>query len=258
MIYNVNNIRLFVTDEGQQSPVVIFIHFWGGSSETWKPVTDILNSKYRCIRFDLRGWGKSEKPKSGYDIMTLADDVQALIKDLQLVDYILVGHSMGGKIAQVIAGRKPKGLRKLILVAPSPASSTILPLEMKDKMIAAYTSLENINETIEHIFMASDLSLKSKQQVIRDMQQHTDQSRLGWPELALEEDFSKYLADIKIPTLVIAGANDIVDPPIRLQKEVIEKISESKMTIIPDVGHLIMLQNPQKVAELISSFIEVI
>ncbi|MDE1191746.1 MAG: alpha/beta hydrolase [Arachidicoccus sp.] len=254
MFYQVNDIQLFVADEGEKSPTLLFIHFWGGSSNTWKPVTDILHAKYRCIRYDQRGWGKSDKPKSGYDIQSLADDVVALVEALQLEEYILVGHSMGGKIAQAVAGRNPKGLRKLILIAPSPATPTIVLTEMKQGMIAAYTSLENINGIIEQVFKASDLSLESKQQVIEDMQHHSAESRCAWPELALEEDVSECLPNIKIPTLVIAGENDIVDAPARLKQEVAQKIHNAEMAVIPNVGHLIMLQAPKKVAELINVF----
>ncbi|HEY0298169.1 MAG TPA: alpha/beta hydrolase [Arachidicoccus sp.] len=255
MFCQVNDNRLFVADEGEKSPVLLFIHFWGGSSGTWKPVTDILHTKYRCVRFDQRGWGKSDKPESGYDINSLADDVMALVEALRLDDYILVGHSMGGKIAQTVAGRKPKGLRKLILIAPSPAAPTIMPPEMKQAMIAAYTSLENITGTIEQVFKASDLSIECKQQVIKDMQQHSAEARRGWPELALEEDVSGCLPNIQIPTFVIAGENDIVDAPDRLKQEVVQKIPNAEMAVIPNVGHLIMLQAPQKVAELINVFV---
>ncbi|ANI89765.1 hypothetical protein A9P82_10980 [Arachidicoccus ginsenosidimutans] len=254
MFYQVNDIQLFVADEGDKNPTLLFIHFWGGSSRTWKPVTDILYTKYRCVRFDQRGWGRSDKPKSGYDIRSLAEDVLALVAILGLEDYILVGHSMGGKIAQVIAGSNPKGLRKLILVAPSPATPTILPKEMKQKMTTAYTSLENITETIEQVFKATDLSSESKQQVTEDMQHHSTASRCSWPESALGEDVSECLPNIQIPTLVIAGENDIVDSPDRLRQEVLQKIPNAEMVIIPNVGHLMMLQTPEKVAELISTF----
>ncbi len=256
MFYQVNDVQLFVADEGKKSPALLFIHFWGGSSETWKPVADILRTKYRCIRFDQRGWGKSDKPKAGYNIQSLADDVLSLAEALQLDDYILVGHSMGGKVAQAVAGQNPKGLKKLILVAPSPAAATIMPTEMKQGMTTAYTSLENINATIEQVFKAADLSAEIKQQVIEDMQHHNTASRLGWPEIALGEDISACLSNIQIPTLVIAGENDIVDTPDRLKREVVQKIPNAEMTVISDVGHLIMLQAPQKVAELINRFID--
>lgn len=255
MYYSVNNINLFVKDEGYGEPTLIFLHFWGGSSKTWNGVTSLLNSKYRCISYDSRGWGKSDKPETGYGIKSLASDTLALIQKLKLDNYILVGHSMGGKVSQYIAAQKPAGLKKLILVAPSPSVSTVMPAEMLDGMRSAYTSLEGINGTIDHVFKAGDVSPELREQLIAGIQSNTDQSRLGWTNIALPEDVSEGVEKISVPTLIIAGENDIVDPPQRLEAEVKSLIPGSEMITIDSVGHLIMLQKPEKVAELIADFI---
>lgn len=254
MYYQVNDVRLWVESEGNNHPALIFLHFWGGSSRTWKQVSDLLKKDYRCIRMDLRGWGESDKPQTGYDIQSLANDVLGLVSQLQLDNYILVGHSMGGKIAQAIAAKMPAGLKKLILVAPSPAVSTILPAKMVTGMENAYTSLDNINQTIDYVFNASDLPPAVRQTVVEDMQRHNTASRLGWPAAALTEDVSAGLSSVNIPTLVIAGENDIVDSPARLQADLVTIIPDAGMVIIPRVGHLIMVQQPEKVAELIHDF----
>lgn len=254
MYYQVNDVRLFVADEGDKSPALLFIHFWGGSSRTWQQVTHLLRNEYRCIRFDQRGWGDSDKPQTGYHIRSLAADVLALVQALQLDDYILVGHSMGGKIAQAIAAQKPKGLRKLVLVAPSPALPTVLTAEMQHAMTQAYASLEGINATIDHVFKAADLSPANRAQVISDMQKHCTGSRMGWPGIALQEDVSAGLESVEIPTLVIAGENDEVDPPARLEAEVVSKIPAARMVVVQGVGHLAMLQAPEKIAQLIRDF----
>jgi 3-oxoadipate enol-lactonase len=254
MYYSVNNINLFVKDEGQGEPVLLFLHFWGGSSATWDGVTSILKGDFRCISYDHRGWGKSDKPESGYSIRELANDTMALIGKLNLQSYILVGHSMGGKIAQYIAAQRPVGLQKLILVAPSPSVSTLMPAEMLDGMRNAYTSLEGINGTIDHVFKAGDIGTESRQQLIAGMQNHTDRSRLGWTNIALPEDVSEGVDKIAVPTLIIAGENDIVDPPERLEAEVKSLIPGSEMITMGSVGHLIMLQKPKQLAEYIKGF----
>ncbi len=254
MYYSINNINLFVKDEGQGEPVLIFLHFWGGSSATWNGVTSILNNKYRCISYDHRGWGKSDKPKSGYSIKELAKDTMSLIAKLNLQNYIIVGHSMGGKIAQYIAAQKPAGLQKIILVAPSPAVPTIMPKEMHDDMTNAYTSLEGINATIDHVFKAENLKPEIRAQVVSDIQSNSESSRLGWPTIALLDDVSEGMEGISVPTLIIAGENDIVDSPERLEHEVRSRITDAKMVVIPSAGHLIILQEPTHVAGYIDAF----
>lgn len=255
MYLTINNIKLYVQDEGQGKPVLIFLHFWGGSSQTWKGVITLLKDQFRCVSFDSRGWGRSDKPETGYNIEVLADDALSLINKLDIDNYILVGHSMGGKVSQYIAAQKPAGLKKLILVAPSPAVTTHLPPEMLDIMRNAYTSLEGINGTIDQVFKAGNISRELKEELIAGIQSHTKSSRLGWTDMALQQDVSAGLEHLSIPTLIIAGENDIVDPADRLEAEVLNLIPGSEMVIIDGVGHLSMLQKPDRVARLIADFI---
>ena len=87
----VNNVKLFVKDEDEGSLALVFMNFWGGSTETWKQVTAKLKDNFRCITYDNRGWGKSEKPETGYSIKSLAKDALALLFDLSLLEGKLKG-----------------------------------------------------------------------------------------------------------------------------------------------------------------------
>lgn len=255
MYHKINGIDLFVSDEGEGKPALIFLHFWGGSSATWAGVISLLKDRYRCISYDSRGWGRSEKPDEGYNIASLADDALALIKVLKTDNYILIGHSMGGKVAQYIAAQKPAGLTKLILVAPSPSYSTQLPPDLAEGMRTAYTSPGRINETIDHVFKVTHIDADLRKALVEGLQNHNTSSRLGWTDIALLENVSAGVAKINVPTLIIAGENDIVDTPDRLEKEVLSLIPGSEMIVIPDVGHLSMLEKPSVVAKLIGDFI---
>lgn len=126
---------------------------------------------------------------------------------------------------------------------------------MLEGMRNAYISPEGINATIDHIFKAGDISKELRTQLIANIQCHTENSRLGWTDIALPEDVSKGVDKISIPTLIIAGENDIVDTPARLEAEVRSLIPESEMVTIAGAGHLIMLQKPEELAGLISAFI---
>ncbi len=141
------------------------------------------------------------------------------------------------------------------MVAPSPSGSTVLPAEILEGMKNAYTSLEGINGTIDHVFKAGDISPEIRARLVADMEKQTDSSRLGWTDIALPQDVSKGVNEISIPTLINAGENDVVDTPERLAKEVKAIIPGSEMVIVDGVGHLSMLQKPERIAELISAFI---
>ncbi|WP_332369616.1 alpha/beta hydrolase [Spirosoma telluris] len=69
---------------------------------------------------DLRGHGDSEAPATGYSVSTMADDVMEILNTKGVRDFVLIGHSMGGKVALSLASQQPDGLQSLILLAPSP------------------------------------------------------------------------------------------------------------------------------------------
>lgn len=101
MVLLANGINIRFKDEGKGTPQIVFLHYWGGSSRTWDDVVAALPSGYRLIRPDLRGWGDSLPAQSatapGYALSDFVADAEALIEQLGLENYVLVGHSMGGK-----------------------------------------------------------------------------------------------------------------------------------------------------------------
>ena len=113
----VGQVEIYAEDTGQGSPALVFLHYWGGSRRTWSGVVEQLSDRFRCIAVDLRGWGKSDRHNEDYNLFTQADDVEGVIEELNLMDFVFVGHSMGGKIAQILAGRRPVGLPAVVLVA---------------------------------------------------------------------------------------------------------------------------------------------
>lgn len=93
-------------------PALIFLHYWGGSRRTWIPVLQRLDPGQGFVAYDQRGWGDSTGVPGPYDLEQLADDAQRVVDALGYSRYVLVGHSMGGKVAQMLAARKPAGLRE--------------------------------------------------------------------------------------------------------------------------------------------------
>jgi pimeloyl-ACP methyl ester carboxylesterase len=96
MKYQINGVGLNVHDQGDGEPVLIFLHYWGGSSRTWREVIKRLETNFRCLAYDHRGWGDSDAATS-YRIQDLADDAEALIETYRLQHYVLVGSLNGRK-----------------------------------------------------------------------------------------------------------------------------------------------------------------
>jgi pimeloyl-ACP methyl ester carboxylesterase len=249
-----NIVKLHVEDLGTDAPAIVFLHYWGGSSRTWRHVTQALTPAFRTIAVDQRGWGRSDKTLGAYTLEALADDVQGLIESLNLGHYILVGHSMGGKVAQLFASRHPAGLAGLVLVAPSPPSPMNMPPEVRQGMVNAYDSRESILATVRQVLVASPLQADDLETVVEDSLHGAPAAKAAWPLIVSQENISAQAALIRVPTLVISGEKDLVDPPAVLQQELMTRIPHATLHILPGIGHLSPLEAPGDLCELISGF----
>jgi pimeloyl-ACP methyl ester carboxylesterase len=249
-----NGIALHVEERGSGDLPLVFMHYYGGSSRTWKHVVARLAPGFRTVAIDHRGWGESDAPAAGYGLADLAADAEGVIAALDLRRYVLVGHSMGGKVAQLMASRRPAGLAGLVLVAPSPPSPMVMPAQARAMMAGAYASRGAVEAAIDTMLTAKPLSTQDREQVIEDSLRGAPQAKAAWPRSTSLEDIAAQAGDITVPTLVIAGALDRVDPPIRLQAELLPRIPQAVMRVLPDTGHLSMLESPDAVAALIADF----
>jgi pimeloyl-ACP methyl ester carboxylesterase len=251
-----NGIALHVEDRGNGAPAVVFLHYWGGSSRTWRHVADLLSVDFRTVAMDQRGWGRSDKPDYGYDLASLAADVEGVVAALGLARFVLVGHSMGGKVAQLVASRRPPGLAGLILVAPSPPVTMNLPPDVRHGMVGAYASRDSIVATVEQVLAGSPLGADDLEAVVSDSLLGSAAARAAWPLATSQEDIGALVVGVAVPTLVISGEEDRVDPPAVLRQELLTRIPQAKFCLLPGIGHLVPLEAPDHLAGSIRTFIQ--
>jgi pimeloyl-ACP methyl ester carboxylesterase len=250
-----NGIRIHVEEQGSGDLALVFQHYWGGSSRTWGKVIAALPKSYRTFASDHRGWGESEAPVSGYGLADLADDAQGVIEALELKRYVLIGHSMGGKVAQLMASRRPKGLVGLVFVAPSPPPPMAMSAEARELMAGAYSTRESVGMTIDQMLTAKGLSPKDREQVIEDSLRGAPQAKAAWPRATSLEDITRDVAAINVPTVVIAGELDRVDSVDLLKAELLSRIPHADLHVLPGTGHLSPLESPQELGRLIGDFV---
>ena len=250
-----NGIQLNVRDEGKGEPALLFLHYWGGSSRTWDPVVNRLKTDFRCVAYDHRGWGESDKPETAYSVHDLANDAEALIQTLGLTRYVLIGHSMGGKVAQLLAAKRPGGLEALILVAPAPPTPMNVPEAQRKQMIQAYQNREAVEFLIQNVLTAVPPPDEIRQQIIEDTLKGGMAAKHAWPEKGMLEDISGAVPDIRVPTLVLAGENDQVEKIDSLERAVVPNIPTARMTVIAETGHLSPLEVPERIASEIRAFL---
>lgn len=250
-----NGIRIHLKDNGTGNPALVFLHYWGGSSRTWDGVAGELAGQYRTLAIDHRGWGDSDAPEHGYAIADLANDAQGVVEALNLPRYVLIGHSMGGKVAQLLASRRPAGLAGLALVAPSPPSPTVLPDGQRAAMSHAYDTRESIEWVLDHVLTAKPLDPIRREQVINDSLRGAASAKEAWPNAAMPEDITAEVSAINVPVMVIAGEDDQVDRVETLRTELLPRIANARLHVLPGTGHLSPLEVPSALAALIRAFV---
>lgn len=249
-----NGLGIHVEERGNGDVSLVFLHYWGGSSRTWRHVTSKLASAFHTIAIDHRGWGESDAPASGYGLADLAADAEGVIQALNLKRYVLVGHSMGGKVAQLMASRQPPGLVGLVLVAPSPPTPMQMPAQARDMMAGAYASRETVAATIDNVLTATPLSAEDREQVITDSLRGAPPAKRAWPRATSLEDISAQVGAISVPIAVIAGEFDQVDTVEVLRNELLSRLPQAVLHVLPGVGHLSMLEAPDALTLLIERF----
>src|SRR5579863_10555428 len=113
-----NPVKIYYEDFGKGKPIVL-IHGWPVSHEMWEyQLNELLLYNFRCIAYDRRGFGKSDRPYNGYDYTTMADDLRSLLDELDLQDVTLVGFSMGGgEVVRYCSRYNCERIAKVILVS---------------------------------------------------------------------------------------------------------------------------------------------
>jgi pimeloyl-ACP methyl ester carboxylesterase len=236
-------------------PVLIFLHYWGGSRRTWGPVLRRLSPGQSFVAYDQRGWGDSASLPGPYDLEQLADDAQRVIDAAGRSRAVLVGHSMGGKVAQLLAARKPEDLLGVVLVAPAPPAPVGVTEQVLAAVSHAYDSEETVLQGIDQMLTHSELTADLRRQVVEDSLRAGEPARLAWPRQGMVQDLSAAVAAIEVPVLVLAGSHDKVDPPAVLAEHLLPLIPTASLTVLTGTGHLSPLEVPDQVATHIGAFV---
>lgn len=276
-----------IPQEQVTAPLLVFLHYWGGSSETWHKLTSYqspfsLSKEHPCIAIDLRGSGQSTGPSTAeeYSITPLASDVIAVLTELNTGPntahlfkngIVLIGHSMGAKVALATLNRVPDvslGLVKgLVLVAPAPATPLVLPPDMRQQQREAYNSEESIRWIAENV-LSSDKLLDDDDfsVVLRETSKLNSLAKDGWIVHGMQEDISDDLKQAALRPAaeglnihVLAGELDIVEQKDRVEQELVQSLRSYgflvTFTVLNGLRHLIPLEDPEKISRAVSNML---
>ncbi len=230
----------------------VLLHGWATTGRIWAPVLRRWpDTAGGVVALDLRGAGWSHKPDQGFSTQDYARDVIAVLRQLS-GPVTLVGHSMGGQIAQWIASQAPELVSKLVLVSPVPAGG----VPFADADVAYFKSLagraDGMRTVLSSMMVVSpdDATVAG---LVADSATVTPSAYLqgfdGWRGA----DFADLLGGIKAPTVVLGGGAEQPLSPEVLKAAVVGLIPGALFVEIPDVGHYPQFEAPEVFAETLFS-----
>lgn len=260
------DVKIYVEDLNPTgNRTILFIHGWPGSHKLFEYQFDTLPKMgYRCIGMDIRGFGSSDKPWTGYDYDRLSDDVRCVIDTLNLQDITLAGHSTGGAIAiRYMARHKGYGVSKLALFAAAAPSLIKLPnfpygldKEIVLQLIkGTYSDRPKMLRDFGDIFFFQHIS-----EAFSDWFFQLGLQAAGWSTAAIantwiNEVLFSDLETINVPTLIIHGIHDKV-VPFELGEIQKQSIRNSKLIPFTFSGHGSFYDQREEFNEELMKFIE--
>ncbi len=267
---NSGAIELYYEDPGSGKPVIL-IHGWPLNGASWEKQTlALLNSGFRVITYDRRGFGNSSKPTTGYNYATFADDLRRLVTKLLLQDFTLVGFSMGGgEVARYIGKYGTRNVSKAIFV------SAIPPFLLKTD-----DNPQGINKSIfdgfkfaiaqdRPAFMSKFLSDFYNVDILKGKSISDQAVQSSWNVAAIaslrgtidcvtafgETDFRKDLERIDVPTLVIHGTDDRIVPFTISGKRTAEIVKGSRLVSVEGAPHGLIWTHAEQVNKELLDFL---
>jgi len=246
------NLHYQDTGRSKNTIPILFLHGFGASLQTWDTWAQALSEEYRVISVDLPGFGLTGEDPSGiYTDQRSVEVLEAFLKELKIPKVVLVGNSMGGKLAWQFTARYPNQVAKLVLISPDgyaspgiqygkkpdvPAiadlyryffSKTFLAMNLKP----AYADPNNLNDALVNRYYDLMLAPGVRGAILGRMQQ------------TVLQDPVPSLASIQVPTLLIWGEKDAFIP-ISNSNDYLKVMPNAKRVSLPNIGHLPQEEQP--------------
>lgn len=242
-------------------PVLVFLHAFPLGLFMWDAQAEALAAQHTVVRFDCRGFGASPPGDGLLTMERIADDAAALLDHLGLSRAVVAGCSMGGYAALAFARRHPDRLRGLVLQdtragadaeearraraelaervlreGAAAAAEAFLP-----RLVGETTRREN-PELVERLRAAI---LSTSPRGIAD----------ALAGLAARADSTPFLREIRVPTLVVCGAEDVITPPSEAES-IQRAVPGARLEVVPRAGHLANLERPEAYEAVLRRFLE--
>jgi 3-oxoadipate enol-lactonase len=259
-VARVRGIELAYTDEGR-GPVVLMLHGFPFDRSMWRGQIEKLSSSFRVIAPDLRGHGGTTVTSGPSTMEEVAEDVSALLDELNVPRAVLCGLSMGGYVALALYRAHPERVRALVLADTRPQADTEDARRAREEN--ARRALSEGMQPIADAMLPKLLSPRTRESApeviarVREMMLgvNAEGAAAALRGMALRRDQTDLLSKIDVPALVIVGSEDAVTPPADAEA-MRERIEGSRLVIIEGAGHVSNIERPEEFDRALVEFLE--
>jgi 3-oxoadipate enol-lactonase len=251
----VNGVKVAYTLSGEGLPIVL-LHGWMCNRGFWNETMHFLSQSYQVLSIDFRGHGDSDVPNGGHFLEQLAEDAYEVIEELGFKRVVLVGHSMGGMVAQQFCVNHMDHVSGLLLV-------TTIAADIENRLISKRIELETPRLGFRNAFLkyfegwfAPSTDQKLIQWVREEMLRVPEHVGISLVRSYRQFDLRSHLLNFSMPTLVIGAGADASAVPFE-SKILAETIPTAQLVMVKGSGHFPMLENPMLLNKAIEEFLSI-
>jgi pimeloyl-ACP methyl ester carboxylesterase len=260
----VNDIEIYYEISGSGSALVL-ISGLGYPLWQWHKMVPYLAEHFQVITFDNRGVGQTDKPAGPYTAQMLAADTAGLLEVLGIEKAVIMGHSMGGFIAQALALDFPHRVSKLVLCSTNFGGPRHVPITAEAWTVLADTASDPLTRFTNGLRVSTapgwaEAHPNEVQAWVQwrianplDLAGYQSQMMIGLGLVAEAASFENKLPGVSVPALILFGAHDKVVPPANAGL-LAAKLPNSKIVILPDAGHFFPIEVPEAASQAVIDF----
>lgn len=234
---------------------ILFLHRFGGSARSYDPVIARLDTGLETAAPDLPGFGLAANSPEPFDVAAYADFAGAALLAMASQQVLVVGHSMGGKVALALAARLPARLAGLMLLSPSPPTAEPMSPDDRAAALAGWGDRAYIEATLARN-TATPLSSDIRRIEIDGMLQTSALAWQAWFAVGSCEDISAAMANVYAPTTILCGTADRTIPLEVQRREVAARLRGAVVAEVSGAGHLLPIEAPDAVAAAIAALVK--
>ncbi|HEX8028271.1 MAG TPA: alpha/beta hydrolase [Vicinamibacterales bacterium] len=249
-----SGLRIHYAQQGPRNgPAIVLLHGYSDSSFSFSRVMPLLPPGWRVIAPDLRGHGASGRPVDGYRMTDLATDVLQLMDALDVPSAVVVGHSMGSFVAQMIAERAPARVTKLVLIGSTSSARNESVFSLRD-------AVAELSDPVDEQFVR-EFQYSTVAQPVPEAFMHTAIAISRRMPAATWKSIMQGILDFQpatprpdIPVLVIGGVRDAVFS-VAEQLELASQFPRGRLRLFDDAGHTLHWEQPEVFVRELEKFV---